>query len=73
MAARYKSFTYQPKKGTVLIWHENLLHAGSARLDKSLPRCSVVIHTFADGAIGYYDSPGMAGSAVPFSQLTPAS
>lgn len=73
MAGRYEPFTYRPKKGTVLIWHENLLHAGSVRVDKTLPRRSVVIHTFADGAIGYYDSTGMAGSAVPFSELAPAS
>jgi hypothetical protein len=71
MAGRYAPFIYRPKKGTVLIWHENLLHAGSVRLDKSLPRRSVVIHTFADGAIGYYDSTGMAGSAVPFAELAP--
>ena len=30
--------TYRPKRGTVLIWHENLLHAGSVRKDLSLSR-----------------------------------
>ncbi|MGX0935885.1 ectoine hydroxylase-related dioxygenase (phytanoyl-CoA dioxygenase family) [Cupriavidus metallidurans] len=70
MASRYEPFVYRPKKGTVLIWHENLLHAGSVRRDMSRPRRSVVIHTFADGAIGYYDSTGMAGSAVNVQQLT---
>ncbi|WP_180978191.1 MULTISPECIES: phytanoyl-CoA dioxygenase family protein [Burkholderia] len=69
MSARYTPFVYRPKKGTVLIWHENLLHAGSVRLDQSLPRRSVVIHAFADGAIGYYDSTGIAASAVPFTEI----
>lgn len=69
MTERYEPFVYRPKKGTVLIWHENLLHAGSVRRDTSRPRRSVVIHTFADGAIGYYDSTGMAGSAVSLDAL----
>ncbi|KVE38162.1 hypothetical protein WS68_24235 [Burkholderia sp. TSV86] len=69
ISARYTAFVYRPKKGTVLIWHENLLHAGSIRLDQSLPRRSVVIHAFADGAIGYYDSTGIAASAVPFAEI----
>lgn len=50
---------YRPEKGTVLIWHENLMHGGSMRLDKSLSRRSMVGHYFADGAIAYYDSSGM--------------
>lgn len=33
-----------------MIWHENLLHAGSIRLDQGLERHSVAIHSFADGA-----------------------
>jgi ectoine hydroxylase-related dioxygenase (phytanoyl-CoA dioxygenase family) len=61
---RYEKFIYRPKKGTVLIWHENLLHGGSVRIDPSLQRRSMVIHSFADGAIGYYDSTGMSASAV---------
>ncbi|MEW5686375.1 MAG: phytanoyl-CoA dioxygenase family protein [Pseudomonadota bacterium] len=52
---------YRPKAGTVLIWHENLMHAGRVRLDKSLSRRSVVCHYFADGAIGYHDASGMPG------------
>ncbi|SMC22192.1 Phytanoyl-CoA dioxygenase (PhyH) [Andreprevotia lacus DSM 23236] len=63
MTHRYEKFIYRPKKGTVLIWHENLLHAGSVRLDQSLERRSVVIHSFADGAAVYYDSTGLNGSA----------
>ena len=53
--------TYRPKRGTILIWHENLLHAGSPRTDRTRTRRSVVLHAFAEGAIAYYDSTGMAG------------
>jgi hypothetical protein len=38
-------------------------------MNKSLERRSVVIHCFADGAIGYYDSTGMRGFAVDPAQL----
>jgi len=38
MLARYEPVVYRPKKGTVLIWHENLLHAGSVRKNQSLER-----------------------------------
>ncbi len=64
MLTRYEPFIYRPKKGTVLIWHENLLHAGSVRKETSLERRSIVIHSFADGAVAYYDSTGLNGSAV---------
>jgi peptidoglycan/xylan/chitin deacetylase (PgdA/CDA1 family) len=53
--------TYRPKRGTVLIWHENLMHAGGVRIDESLSRRSIVSHYFADGAIAFYDSTGAAG------------
>jgi hypothetical protein len=52
---------YRPKAGTVLIWHENLMHAGSIRLDKSISRRSIVGHYFAAGSVVYYDSSGMPG------------
>lgn len=64
MLKRYEPFIYRPKKGTVLVWHENLLHAGSVRKDSSLERRSIVIHSFADGAVAYYDSTGLNGSAI---------
>lgn len=64
MIERYEPLVYRPKKGTVLIWHENLLHAGSVRKDSSLERRSIVIHSFADGAVAYYDSTGLCGSVV---------
>ncbi len=54
--------TYRPKRGTVLIWHENLLHGGSVRLDTTLSRRSIVSHYFADGAVAFYDSSGLPGN-----------
>jgi hypothetical protein len=63
ISRRYEPVVYRPKKGTVLIWHENLLHAGSARIDQSLARRSIVVHSFAQGTIAYYDSSGMVGIA----------
>jgi len=69
MTQRYEPFVYRPKKGTVLIWHENLLHAGSARIDQTLQRRSIVIHCFADGVVAYYDSTGLVGSAVPRAEI----
>jgi hypothetical protein len=53
---------YQPKAGTVLIWHENLMHAGQPRKDRAKSRRSIVGHYFAKGAIVYYDSSGLPGS-----------
>jgi hypothetical protein len=58
---RFAREVYQPKAGTVLIWHENLMHAGSMRLDMSKSRRSIVGHYFAEGAVVYYDSSGMPG------------
>lgn len=53
---------YRPKAGTVLIWHENLMHAGSVREDLTRSRKSIVCHYFAEGVVGYYDSSAMPGS-----------
>lgn len=53
---------YRPKAGTVLVWHENLMHAGSIRRDLGLSRRSIVCHYFAEGVVGYYDSTGLPGS-----------
>lgn len=52
---------YRPKAGSVLIWHENLMHMGSVRRDLEKSRRSVVCHYFAEGAVAYYDSSGMPG------------
>lgn len=58
VAKKYKPYVYRPKKGDVLIWHENLLHGGSKRINESLERRSMVIHSFAEGSVSYYDSSG---------------
>lgn len=58
---KFEKVTYRPKRGTILVWHENLMHGGSVRVDKSLSRRSIVSHYFADGAIAFYDSSGAAG------------
>jgi ectoine hydroxylase-related dioxygenase (phytanoyl-CoA dioxygenase family) len=52
---------YRPKAGTVLIWHENLMHAGSPRKDMEKSRRSIVGHYFAQGSVVYYDSSGLPG------------
>lgn len=52
---------YRPRAGSILIWHENLLHGGSYRIDQSLTRRSIVFHCFAQGAVVYFDSSGSAG------------
>lgn len=57
----YSREVYRPKAGTVLIWHENLLHAGSPRLDRTKSRRSIVGHYFSQGAVVYYDSSGRPG------------
>lgn len=61
LGSRFRREVYQPKAGTILIWHENLMHGGSPRLDKSISRRSIVGHYFAEGAVVYYDSSGMPG------------
>jgi ectoine hydroxylase-related dioxygenase (phytanoyl-CoA dioxygenase family) len=60
-AGGYRREVYQPKAGTVLIWHENLMHAGQPRKDRSKSRRSIVGHYFAEGTVVYYDSSGMPG------------
>jgi ectoine hydroxylase-related dioxygenase (phytanoyl-CoA dioxygenase family) len=59
--AKFTREIYRPKAGTVLIWHENLMHAGSLRQDKAISRRSIVGHYFAEGSVVYYDSSGMPG------------
>lgn len=67
----FERIVFRPKRGTVLIWHENLLHAGGRRINQALSRRSVVSHVFADGVVGFYDSSGMAGSMEPLENLPP--
>ncbi len=58
----FEKIVYRPQRGTVLVWHENLMHGGSQREDLSLSRRSIVTHNFASGCIVYYDSTGLAGN-----------
>jgi ectoine hydroxylase-related dioxygenase (phytanoyl-CoA dioxygenase family) len=60
-SGKFRREVYRPKAGTALIWHENLMHAGSVRRDKAISRRSIVGHYFAEGAVVYYDSSGMPG------------
>jgi Phytanoyl-CoA dioxygenase (PhyH) len=50
---------YTPKRGAVLIWHENLAHGGSPRKNDELTRKSIVSHYFAKGGLAFYDSQGL--------------
>lgn len=68
-AGNFERVVYRPRKGTVLIWHENLMHGGSIRIDKSLSRRSIVTHNFADGSIAFYDSIGTVGYMEPKENL----
>ena len=53
---------YIANAGSLLIWHENLMHGGRARVNAEASRRSVVFHLFAAGSLAYYDSSGMAGN-----------
>jgi len=57
---------FLPKKGDVLLWHGNLIHAGSPRRNLALSRRAVVLHYFARGAVCYHD---IAGSLTPPDRL----
>jgi len=57
---------FLPKKGDVLVWHGNLIHAGSPRKDYSLSRKAVVLHYFAKGAVCYHD---LSGTLTPMERL----
>jgi ectoine hydroxylase len=46
---------FHAKKGDVLIWHGNLLHAGKAIINEQLTRKSMVVHFYAEGVICYHD------------------
>lgn len=57
---------FLPKKGDVLLWHSNLIHAGSPRKNLSLSRKAVVLHFFAQGAVCYHD---LSGTLTPIERL----
>ena len=68
-AQGYERLVYRPKAGQILVWHENLIHGGSPRLDHDKTRLSVVSHYFAKGSIGFYDSRGEAAALETLSPL----
>jgi ectoine hydroxylase-related dioxygenase (phytanoyl-CoA dioxygenase family) len=61
----FEKVLYRPSRGAILRWHENLMHGGSLRIDRSKTRRSIVIHTFAEGSVAFYDSTGMPGVVFP--------
>jgi ectoine hydroxylase-related dioxygenase (phytanoyl-CoA dioxygenase family) len=61
-----KQSVFLPKKGDVLLWHGNLIHAGSPRKDLSLSRRAIVLHYFARGAVCYHD---LSGTLTPMERL----
>lgn len=63
---RLTQSVFLPKKGDVLFWHGNLIHAGSPRKDLSLSRKAVVLHYFARGAVCYHD---LSGTLTPMERL----
>ena len=72
-SAEQEPVAYRPRAGSALIWHENLLHAGSPRRDTRLSRCSVVIHYYAADAVAYADSTGEPAMAASEQDLRTAS
>lgn len=55
---------YIARKGSVLVWHENLMHGGSVRRNPEQSRRSLVCHNFARGSLVYYDSTGAVGNTL---------
>lgn len=58
---------FTAKKGDVLVWHANLIHAGTKRRNMALTRRSIVCHYFAAGAVCYHD---LSGALARVSQKT---
>ena len=68
-AGQFDKVVFRPKKGTVLIWHENLMYGTGIRIDTSVSRRSIMSHSFADGAIAYSDSSGNVEYMEPLENL----
>ena len=62
--SRVDPVIYRPKAGSLLVWHDRLMHGGSRRVSESLTRKSCVTHHFAQGSIVYYDSTGLPGKLI---------
>jgi ectoine hydroxylase len=52
---QFKSQTFLPKRGDVLVWHANLIHGGSAVTNPELTRRSMVLHYFGEGVICFHE------------------
>ncbi|NND66620.1 MAG: hypothetical protein HKN19_03435, partial [Halioglobus sp.] len=63
-AAGCEKQTYLPRRGDILVWHENLTHGGSERNNHALSRRSIVSHYFSAGAAVWYDSSGRCGGTM---------
>lgn len=46
---------FMAKRGSVLIWHANLLHGGSKMVNRKSSRKALVCHYIAEGVISYHD------------------
>jgi ectoine hydroxylase-related dioxygenase (phytanoyl-CoA dioxygenase family) len=46
---------FYARKGDVLIWHANLVHGGSQRINLRLSRRALVCHFFVKGSFVYHD------------------
>lgn len=64
-AGGFERDVYRPKAGEILVWHENLIHGGSRRVNPAVTRRSIVSHYFTQGGIAYYDSRGEAAFLEP--------
>jgi hypothetical protein len=65
----YQRLLYRPKAGQILVWHENLIHGGHVRMDRSITRRSIVSHYFARGSVAFYDSRGEAAALASLSRM----
>lgn len=52
---KLKKKVFLPRRGDVLIWHANLIHAGSPITKPGATRRSMVCHYFAEGVICYHE------------------
>jgi len=59
-----KPLIYRPKAGSLLIWHDRLMHGGLLRTNMSLTRRSCVTHYFARGSLCFHDSTGLPGKVI---------
>ncbi len=50
-----KKKEYLPKKGDILIWHANLLHGSSPKVNTAATRKSLIMHYFAEGVLCYHE------------------